>query len=583
MDIEKIATSTVTLSISQCDYLSLYVSEGDREPSWDGHIYIHETGKKTKQNLKRVAVQIKGKLSNDLSKNKISYPVETTDMKNFLYDGGVVFFVVYINKNNTETKIYYTTLSPVKLNIYIKQSAKQKTKNIPLREFPTDNNRKATILLNFYEDCLKQKSFAGKKLPTLAELEKSGDLESISISVSGYGLKTKSPAEAFVENEIYMYAKTKGSIILQPIESVPEDINIMQQHNTNICVKGKTYYTTFMQAVSKERNKIYLGKSISFPAKFPDGKIQLIFKLKGNLKERIRDLEFILACCTEKEFTVGAQKFFLSDPHAINIESLLGTHNLLCKLQKVLDMLGVKDNLELDTFSTQDKSTALQLITAFIDKKPLQNIQKPESSIINIKFSNLNLIFAILPTEEDDSYQLVDFFKTGFEAMYIDRNGHEKIISQYYVLSKEWLAKLSNLDYNVIVADYERIGDYEIANLALLEMIAAYDIKKDNALYDAMLDFSDWLLSASMECEVPYEVRLLNKLQIVKRSRALTLEEISKLCDLVESQGRGEDILVGVYLLMDNQMAANNHFLLLTKEQQEIFMKYPIYKFWSSK
>ena len=40
MDIEKLATSAITNCIAGTDYLSPWISEGDREPSWDGFMLI---------------------------------------------------------------------------------------------------------------------------------------------------------------------------------------------------------------------------------------------------------------------------------------------------------------------------------------------------------------------------------------------------------------------------------------------------------------------------------------------------------------------------------------------------------------
>ena len=40
MDLEKIATASVVASISVTDVLSPFINDGDKEPSWDGNIYI---------------------------------------------------------------------------------------------------------------------------------------------------------------------------------------------------------------------------------------------------------------------------------------------------------------------------------------------------------------------------------------------------------------------------------------------------------------------------------------------------------------------------------------------------------------
>ena len=61
MDIEKLATSAVTGYISKTDYLSPFINEGDKEPSWDGNIYVFNNSSRSKCYLMgKVAVQVKG-------------------------------------------------------------------------------------------------------------------------------------------------------------------------------------------------------------------------------------------------------------------------------------------------------------------------------------------------------------------------------------------------------------------------------------------------------------------------------------------------------------------------------------------
>ena len=48
MDLEKIATASVKTSISITDELSSFINEGDKEPSWDGNIYIYANKDKRK-------------------------------------------------------------------------------------------------------------------------------------------------------------------------------------------------------------------------------------------------------------------------------------------------------------------------------------------------------------------------------------------------------------------------------------------------------------------------------------------------------------------------------------------------------
>ena len=61
MDLEKIATSAIVSSISKTDTLSGFINDGDKEPCWDGNIYIHENSRHSKKNIKRIPTQVKGK------------------------------------------------------------------------------------------------------------------------------------------------------------------------------------------------------------------------------------------------------------------------------------------------------------------------------------------------------------------------------------------------------------------------------------------------------------------------------------------------------------------------------------------
>ena len=93
MDIENLAASAVSESISLTDTMSPFINNGDKEPVWDGNIYIYKDRRKTKEGLKKVPVQVKGKINNLPRKDTISFPMEISELKDYLIDGGVLLFV----------------------------------------------------------------------------------------------------------------------------------------------------------------------------------------------------------------------------------------------------------------------------------------------------------------------------------------------------------------------------------------------------------------------------------------------------------------------------------------------------------
>lgn len=140
--IETLAIGAVRESIVTTEILGQYIADNDKEPSWDGFIYVYKDKNHRKDNLRgRVPVQVKGELNANQALSQISYAVEIADLLNYKTDGGVIFFVVYINHENpNQKKIYYASLTPVKIISYIKDAESQKTKTIKLKEFPYNSH-----------------------------------------------------------------------------------------------------------------------------------------------------------------------------------------------------------------------------------------------------------------------------------------------------------------------------------------------------------------------------------------------------------------------------------------------------------
>ena len=181
--IEEMAVIAVKNSMLKIDRLELYINEKDKMPAWDGDIIIHKDGRQTKDDLKVVRCQKKRKMSTPKQvQHTIKYSVETKHLVDYQNNGGVVFFVVYIDNKTKETlQIYYSVLLPIKIARLLKGKEKQKTMNVMFRKFPADEDKIMALLLDFYNQSKMQTSFAGSNTPTLEELEKQGCLDHVII------------------------------------------------------------------------------------------------------------------------------------------------------------------------------------------------------------------------------------------------------------------------------------------------------------------------------------------------------------------------------------------------------------------
>ena len=70
---------------------------------------------------------------------------------------------------------------------------------------------------------------------------------------------------------------------------------------------------------------------------------------------------------------------------------------------------------------------------------------------------------------------------------------------------------------------------------------------------------------------------MLNMLQVAKRKRELTLDEVRYLINLTESDTANREVKVGAYILLGNSIATQVHLEKMGKEEQQRFKEYPIY------
>lgn len=586
--IETLSVNAVRDSIVVSDFLDQFIADNDKEPTWDGFVYIYNDKSKKKEKLKgRLPVQVKGTENDDFSKEEISFPVSVVDLNNYLYDGGAVFFVVYIGHNGLTKQIYYAELPPIKLRIYLSEAKGQKSKSIKLKKFPTDSNEKAMIFFQCLENCQKQASFSSAQLFSLEELEKQGVLEGITVPVSTVGgIDAKT---ALLKNEVYIYAKIKGSAIPQPLEAIPQRLVTREERDAVITVGEKLFYTKVSIIQDADTTTTIFGESFSIKASKNGGAVKINYKSSDKLRTLVVDLNFMLSYIETGSFKWNGVDFPFDNNGAdfsnFSLEEEKSRLEYAQKVVSLLDLLGCKKDLNVKSLQDKDWKNISYLVTALIDKEPVEHLRTDLPPILSVDIGDLKFIVCLQRVDgKNDTYQIFDFFKTEMSLVYEKENGDKRPISQYAILHADDLIKADNIRYDVLLPSFQKAEQHEEtimrANFFLLELLEAFD--KDNTkveLLSTARSFSDWIFDSDNEA-LPYEVKLLNKLQIEKRERPLTINEIKELFRVVETPNQREDILVGAYLLLDQQPAAEVHFEKLGSELQEEFKKYPIFHFW---
>lgn len=585
--IETISVNAVRNSIVTSPFLDQFIPDNDKEPSWDGNVYIYEDASKKKNKLKgRLPVQVKGKIYGDFSADEISYSMDVSDLKNYLYDGGAVLFVVYMDASGITTQIYYSELTPLKLKIILNEAKKQKSKSVKLKKFPEDGYKKATIFLNCLQNCQKQASFTDAKLYSLEELEKTGLLESLTIPLAGAGVFD--PKTLLLTSEAYLYANIKGSSIPQPIEILPKEIFTSEVVTNDVVIDGYVHYNKYSVIRSAESTTVRFGESfkITFGESVPGCKMS--YKNSSKLRILASDLHFLLDYIEKGYFQVGKVKIpFEKDGVNFNDFDIDEERERLLFAQrsvKVLDMLGCKEELDVSKLTGEDFRNLERLAIALIDKEPVSGLKPDLPPVALMTIGALKFILVFINGEDEGEYSIFDFFKSDLSIAYKGENGEMIPTSQYAILHADDLLKIQNIQPELFLPSFQKVeteDKYTRANWFLLELLEAYDNSSDKRkdLLKAADELSRWLYETSEEY-LDYHIKCLNRYQVLKRKRGLTLDEVAELWNIAEDNSATDEYKLGAYLLLEQQVPAERYFEKLTEEAQNGFKTYPIFRYY---
>ena len=586
MDSEKIATNHVELAISKADHLVPHINSNDKEPSWDGDVEVYKKSGHVHAKadlILKVPVQVKGHIKPNLKKKSIKYSIQYSDLRNYLYVGGTIFFVVYFDEEDEHHTIYYVGLLPFDLKKMLKdhKGDLSKCKSIELKVFPTKKEDIDGIFLNFAHHMNRQRAAINSAL-----LSFDSDLPTNTISL-GYSTSAAKhydlPLDYFFDHETYIYAVLPQKVEL-PIAHLDRIELFSFTRDAPISVDSKVYFESYTVTRSKSSTVIRFGKGIqmsfstaqSLPTKFN-------FTLSGTLSERIKDAEFMVAALSAHHYEINGGKIAFSEADCANLPTLQKKLSFLLDVKKTLEAVHATADLDCSSLSVTDNTNLSILRAALIDKEPIKMCSS-QSLLRSCHIANLELLLWVVPTEENSEYHnIYDFNYVPLIYREFDKNDKEYPSTHFVMLNKDAMLKYCNIDYNALLDAVQHVPfseDYSHSlNALLLEMLKAYDESKNSRieLLSTATALALWIKDSDPYTEHP--IAILNYLQSVKRSRTLTSTEQAEILSLIEAAQDNESIYVGAYLLLDNPVAAKIHFDKLPEESQKFFESCPIYHF----
>ena len=593
MDIEKIAVNSVSLAISASGYLVPNIHSGDKEPSWDGDVEVYKKAGSVHSKadlMLRVPVQVKGKVSTNLKKSMINFPIEISDMRNYLQDGGIVYFVVLIDSSGERTQIYYVTLLPFELKKILAKHGAQRARSITLKVFPSKNEDMTNVFLNVARNMKKQMHAILNESVTLDELKKAGQLKELTFGYASVPNENRTPFDYFFEQGTYLYAKSQFGIEL-PIEYYDRLEMAETTLSGYITVQGKCFYDKYRIIYKKETLELCFGKSSKLTINRNGKKTQqFTFTLNGTLTERIRDLDFIISSVSAKQFEIKGNAFKLTrstleEFASFNLSREKKQLEWLKTVKLVFDKIDVTDDLDCSKLTARDEHIIQLLKVAILDGKAV-SLNASDSQFGYFKIANLKILIYFKKQDQNNGlFRIYNYNDAPVEVRASDPDGKEYPSCFIVLLKKEDFLQCSNINYRKMFKNIQAVSFSEVYSsqlvMLLLNMLSAYDESKSSRkdILDAALKLATWLREND-----PYaakDILTLNYYQVIKRMRKLDKDEIKELIEIIENQPDNEEVYIGAYLLLGDQTAAEIHFHQMDKKTQTVFRDYPIFRFWN--
>lgn len=579
---ETLAISFLKGKLAESKIISpTYINEGDKEPIWDGYILVYDAENRKNENLKgKIPVQVKGRMVKKIKKEYERFVVNLIDLRNYLKEGGTIFFLVTIN-SIYEKKIYYYNLLPFEIQGLIKKM-KNNEITISLKEFPIIAKEFECVFINYLEDKEKQKN-----IDVVFDLKNINNFNiknlHIAYNVPEADFLKYNISEFCKKNDIFLYYQENNVYytIGKIIEAIFDDEMIVREE---VIINKVKFYDSFKLINEKNKTTFYIGAGTSIElVKSSDIKPKIEFVYKGTLNERILDTTFLIELLKHQLFYLGKFEFPVKLSDNFVNEKIIEFNEILTKyleVKKFLNENNVYKDLSFKELSNDEINYIFGFVERFFKKEVKLFDDKEDIRYFIPKFGNIKILFICLKNEKG-LYEIKNFFKNDFQLIAEINKGFIEY-SHMLLLKKEDILTYDNIDYNFIfeniISKAKNERYFELVNLFILELLLAYDEKNgsDKDLLILCKKLVQWLIDNNEWSKFDH-VFEINFIQILKRKNSLDDDKRLTLNQIVINNPKNYQVLIACYILLDETSSANYYFHKLSKTDQEKFKAYPIY------
>lgn len=588
--IEEKALNHFKSFIEDSKVISQFIADNDKEPCWDGHLYLYADGIRDKEHLQgRVPIQIKGTEVGRFVTKKWKFKLEKADLKAYLEEP-TFFIVCQVKKDSKERMLFFRELLPDLVNKLLRDMGKNATRMTLFHPLTEDLKEFEDQLMVFLSNSKKMISFAHSKLLSMEEALKKGIKDFSFIAPSKYADRLQL-MKYLGTHSSYIYAKISKELdVDMPLSNGPGRFIFQREDDSEVRVGDKVYFKGYHNEIKDGRIIIKIGNvmTINMPMDNTDMKqatVKLTTKAKY-LKESINEAEFGVALNDTGVLSVGMLDLQMKVHEKEYVEELRQKLIRWKELDNVLETLHVTKPFDL-TAITDDQGKLIDLLIETVGKGNMVNLPGQEATLLLLEIGNIELLLWCA-VGKDGMCAIGDFFDRSIRIAYKISEDETINVSpySYLQLDKLW-EKVDNIDFDNIISSAEEAARqhkycYMMSNYDVLAMITAADalektdVERSKKLLEEALKLNDWLIGKEPKDEMR-PLHIINKMQIMKRQDELTADERQMLEDMLNDEG--DMVKAGVYLLLDRQEEFQQLFETMQEDEKKSLKEFPIWRF----
>ena len=565
--IEQKAITKVRNLIDEIEFFTYEFKQMDKNISWDGTIEMYNGNIDIKENYDyTLDVQVKGSTTNNKKfSSKYRFPLDKTDLENYLKKDGTILIICVFKKGGSEYKLYYANLLPYNIRILLKQYSSNTIK-IDTKEIK-DSEQFESICRNFKLDREIQK---GIKANVFDENNLNSSDGKVAKFYTWNKDNKKFNPQTLVGTWKYIYTLDKNGYTINVNYAML--CNLVETINASIYNKNReVVFTDVKLETNIDGKRILFGKAFAMDLI----KDKFDIKICGTLPERIKQLQFINRIFWDNVFYINDIEFNINmDKLEQNkFKKLLDKYNGVLKF---FEKHKIDKQINFDSWRDEDFNRLEYWINA-IENKASINMNSENSLLGSINIKDIRLsIFA--GKRDDGKFDIISLWNNDvsnkFYFRYENNKGDYIETSNFYLVLNSEAYQSDDINFEEMKESfYQKTfsdGEFALMNLQLLEVLKAYDITKNIKLLEYSKYLSDILLKRDAS-----SINYINYAQILKRENNITNEIYRELIRIRDNSDEIE-IKIGCNLILENKTEVNILIQKLDIQTLEEFKKYPI-------